>query len=92
MCANVFYGFQLVRIIEVALYHEEQQSRLIRVCGLQKLMQKIWTLFTSGNGQLLFRLRTKLHQNMWIVFVYKYLQIVRRILSCNFNSPKIKLG
>ena len=28
---------------------------------IQKLTQKIWILFTTGNGRLLFAFRTKLH-------------------------------
>ena len=42
-------------------YHKRQRSQLVRFSDLQKLMQKIWTLSTSGNGRCLFVFQTKLH-------------------------------
>ena len=42
-------------------YRKRQRSQLVQFSDLQKLMQKIWTLSTSGNGQCLFVFQTKLH-------------------------------
>ena len=66
----VFEEVLYLALLQFIDYHEQQQSRFVWVCGLQKLTQKVWTSFTSGNGQHSFAFQTKLHT--WIAFMHNY--------------------
>jgi hypothetical protein len=42
-------------------YRKQQRSLFAEISSLQKLTQKILTVFTTGNGRHLLAFRTKLH-------------------------------